>query len=162
MVVSCSFNKESETKKEKMALPSIVLENATYVLGQNKQMPIDIDARKITFYSDDNKALLEDFKFSQKDEEGNIVLEGNALKGEINTSTKVLDLEGDVHLRQVQQNMEIETDILHFDSENEEISSSGFVVVKSESGSFSGKGFNGDLREQVYSFESMEQGTIEN
>lgn len=162
LLISCTFNEESPEKKAKAKLPSIVLDNATYVLGQRDQQPIDIVARKITFYSDDNNAILEDFSFQQKDDDGVVVLEGSALYGNINTSSKVMNLNGDVNLRQSSQNMEIEADELMFDSENEEISSTGFVMVKSENGSFSGYGFNGDLIEQAYSFESIEQGTIEN
>lgn len=162
LLVSCTFSEESQEKKQKAKLPSIVLDNATYVLGQKDQKPLDIVAKKITFYSDDNKAILEDFSFKQKDDEGIVVLEGSAIHGDINTSTKVMNLEGSVHLKQTSENMEITADTLIFDADNEEITSSGFVMVKSENGSFSGYGFNGDLIEQAYSFDSIEQGTIEN
>lgn len=158
--ISCTFSKEEEIKAEKANLPTLILENATYLLGQDKENPIVIKGDKITFYSDDNRALLENFSFEQRDESDKIILHGKANEGWLNTSSKTMDLKGDVSLIQLKERMEIETDNLYFDPDNQEISSSGSVVIKSESGDFKGSGFNGDLKMQNYSFDTLEEGWI--
>ncbi|MBO5769817.1 MAG: LPS export ABC transporter periplasmic protein LptC [Spirochaetales bacterium] len=161
ILTSCTFSsKEDQEKGEKTAVPDIILEKAEYLLGQSGENPIIIYGDKITFYSKDNRAELDKFSFVQKADDGSIILEGSADGGLINTKTKTLNLEGNVILRKVDEGMEIISDNLIFDSENEEASADGKVMVKSKEGNFSGEDFKGDLRNMVYSFSKMEDGNI--
>lgn len=162
ILTSCTFSsKEDQDKGEKVTVPDIILENAEYLLGQSGENPIVINGEKITFYSKDNRAELERFSFVQKDEDGSIILEGSADGGIINTKTKTMNLSGNVILRNASDDMEILAENLIYDSENDEASADGKVVIKSKEGNFSGEDFKGDLRNMVYSFSKMEDGNIE-
>ena len=162
LLVSCSFaSKDEGPVKEKGVFPDIILENAEYLLGQSGENPIAITGGKITFYSKDNRAEMESFSFVQKDDDGNIILEGSADSGTVNTKSKKMELKGNVYLAKTDEQMEIRSDSLSFDSENEEASAEGKVVVKSDKGSFSGYDFKGDLVNMVYSFSKLDEGNIE-
>ena len=97
---------------------------------------------------------------AEYDEEGNIILQGSADEGLINTKSKTMDLKGNVFLEKPGEGMEIHAENLFFDSESEEAKADGKVVVKSKDGEFSGTDFYGDLRNMVYSFSEMEDGKI--
>lgn len=163
LLVGCTFSEETKTEThEKEHLPTLMLENASYTIGQRGQRPIKLEGAKVTFYADDNNALLEDFSFYQLDENGEVELHGSARKGIMNTSTNVIKLDGDVHLLQVESEMEIKAEYIVFDADNEEISADGLVMIKSKDGEFAGIGFKGDLREQRYTFDNLEKGKIGN
>lgn len=162
LFTSCTFSsKEDGEVGPKTVVPDIILENAVYTLGQKDEMPIIIEGDKITFYSKDNRAELEAFTFYQKDEAGNIVLEGSANNGIINTKSKTMELSGNVRLSKLDEGMEILSEALFFDSDREEASADGKVVVKSKEGAFKGEDFKGDLKNMVYSFAKMEDGNID-
>lgn len=160
-LLSCTFSDKSEEVHDKAALPTLILENSRYIVGQQNESPITINSKKIEFYSNDNLAIIENFSFEQKDDNGDIIVEGRADKGELNTYSKTMNLEGNVSLIQRSERMEINADKLFFDPDNEEVSANGYVMVKSDQGEFSGSGFFADLKEQLYSFESIEKGRME-
>ena len=162
ILVSCTFSSKDDGEAgPKTIVPDIILENAVYTLGQKGENPIVIEGDKITFYSKDNRAELESFSFYQEDEDGNVVLEGSADQGLINTKNKTMELEGNVRLAKLDEEMEILAESLFFDSDREEASADGKVVVKSKEGAFKGEDFKGDLKNMVYSFAKMEDGNIE-
>ena len=159
-LISCSFSDKNEERKEKAVLPTLILENAQYVLGQQGEKPITINSKTIEFYDNDNLAIIKDFYFEQRSGE-ETTLEGQAEYGRLNTYSKNLELNGNVRLVQKKENMEISADSLSFNTDKEEISADGFVMVKSKDGVFQGSGFFGDLKEQVYSFSTIEEGSID-
>lgn len=162
LLTSCTFSsKDDKPRAEKAIYPDIILEDAEYLLGQKGEEPIVIYGEKMVLYSKDNKAELEMFSFSQKDKAGNVILEGRADEGLIFTESKKMELKGNVTLIQVSEGMEIKSDSVFFDSDEEVVSAPGRVMVKSKDGSFSGRGFNGDLKNSIYSFEMLEEGNIE-
>jgi len=160
LLFSCTFSDENSTQHEKESHPTLILQNAKCVIGQNGENPIEVEGTKIEFYSDDNIAMISKLSFKQKDENGNVSIEGKADYCKMDTYSKTMNLDGNVSLVQSAQNMEIKADSIYFDLNGEEISADGFVIVKSEKGDFSGHGFHGDLKEETYSFESIEEGTI--
>ncbi len=161
LLSSCSFRSGEEEEHEKAVLPDIILENSTYTLGQSGERPIYIESSRMTLYSYDNQAIVENISFISYDEDGNPSIEGSAGHGEIETDTKRMKLTGSVRLRASDGDMMIEADNLMFDSENEEVQADGNVRVSSEDGTFSGTGFKGDLREETYSFETIQEGIFE-
>ena len=158
---SCSFRSGDEEEHEKAVLPDIILEGATYTLGQSGERPVYIESSRMTLYSKDNRAVVENISFISYDEDGNPSLEGSAGHGDIDTETKKMNLSGDVTLRAADGDMMIEAENLIFDSENEEIEADGEVRVSSEDGTFAGTGFRGDLREEAYSFRTITEGVFE-
>ncbi len=161
LFTSCSFVSEDEGEHEKAELPDIILENSTYTLGQSGERPVYIESTRMTLYSKDNLAVVEDISFISYDEEGNPSVEGSAGHAEIDTDSKKMKLSGSVRLRATDGDMMIEAESLTFDSENDEIEADGDVSVSSEDGSFRGTGFRGDLREEMYSFQTIEEGVFE-
>lgn len=158
---SCSFITDDDGEHEKAILPDIILENSTYTLGQSGEKPVYIESSRMTLYSKDNLAVVEDISFISYDDEGNPSVEGSAGHSEINTETKVMNLSGGVRLRASDGDMMIEAESLIFDSDKEEIEAEGDVSVSSEDGTFTGTGFRGDLREEAYSFTTISEGVFE-
>ena len=161
LLASCSFRTGDDEVHEKAVLPDIILENSTYTLGQSGERPIYIESSRMTFYSHDNRAIVEDISFISYDEEGNVAIEGSAGHGEIETDTKRMNLTGNVRLNATDGDMMIEAENLIFDSQNGEVEADGNVRVSSQDGTFSGTGFKGDLREEAYSFQSIQEGIFE-
>ena len=160
LMASCSFVSDDGTEHEKLVTPDIILENATYTLGQTGEPPIFIKSSMIELYSDDNRAITEALSFIQYNEDGEIRLEGSADSSEIDTESKVMKLDGNVRLAENESGMMIEADTLMFDSENDEVTADGNVKVVSDDGEFEGTGFAGDLLLSSYSFASIEKGVF--
>ncbi len=160
LIASCSFVTDDGTEHEKLVTPDIILENATYTLGQTGEPPIFITSSRIEFYSKDDRATTGALSFVQYNDQGEIRLEGSADRSEIDTDSKRMELEGNVKLSENESGMMIEADTLSFDSENDEVTADGHVRVVSEDGEFEGTGFAGDLITSSYSFASIEKGVF--
>ena len=63
-------------------------------------------------------------------------------------------------LRKVDNDMFIQADSLVFDSGNSMITADGSVYVQTGDGIFSGTGFAGDLKMDIYSFQSIDEGVF--
>lgn len=161
-LISCRFNdSDGKSRTEKIEHPDIILEEAEYKLNQLSESPIVLVGSKITFYSADHRAELESFTFYQENSDGERVMEGSADSGTVDTANETLNLSGNVMIKQQSNNIELRTDSVMIDTKNEEISSSDRVMVKSDKGTFSGLGFKGDMKRQVYTFTSLDRGEIE-
>ncbi len=161
-LISCRFNEsDGKPRAEKIEHPDIILEDASYKLNQQSENPIVLVGSKITFYSADHRADLESFTFYQENSDGEKVMEGSADTGTIDTANETLNLSGNVVIRQKSNNIELKTDSVIINTKQEEISSPSRVMVKSDKGTFSGIGFKGDMKRQVYTFTSLERGEIE-
>ena len=157
LLASCTF-REDEEVHEKAVLPDIILEGAEYTLGQDGNSPIYINSSRMTLYSRDNRAIVENMEFVSYNDDGTISIEGSADHAEIDTENETKELEGNVLLHQSDGDMMIKAESLYFDTKNEEITADGTVSVSSEDGSFRGMGFAADLRENIYSFKLIEEG----
>ena len=160
LLPSCTFDRREEEKSEKLERPDMVLERGTMQVHTGDE-PIMLSSERITYYSIDEYAELDAFTFSQKDSDGNIRLEGSADRGRINTSTRVLTLEGEIHLKDIESGLTLQTDgVLIFDIENEEVTTDESVMVEYKDGIFKGRGFYGNLRKEEYSFKEIEEGRL--
>ena len=161
-LISCRFNdSDGKPRAEKIAHPDIILEDASYKLNQQSENPIVLEGSKITFYSADHRADLESFTFYQENSDGERVMEGSADIGAVDTANETLNLSGNVVIRQKSNNIELRTDSVMIDTKQEEISSPSKVMVKSDKGTFTGIGFKGDMKRQVYTFTALDKGEIE-
>ena len=158
LLTSCSFISDEDASSSAETRPDIVLIGAEYTLGQAGENPIFIKSSRITFYSADDRALTESLSFEQTGDDGSIMIEGSAGSSDINTETKVINLEGSVILRKLDDDMLIEADSIIFDSGNSTIQADGNVYVQTSDGSFRGTGFSGDLKMDIYSFRTIEEG----
>ena len=164
LLISCS-EKEKETdsgeeKKEKGIYPDVILNEASYSIGDEDSGPINVEAGKITFYSKEGIAYVENMVFSTLGDEGNEKISGSAGDGKIDTEGKKMELWGGVVFMDKERNMKIEGERLIYDTEEDTIVADGPVVVESEEGSFRGRDFKGDLRTGTYTFSAIEEGEL--
>ena len=160
LLVSCSARdtESSSGDTAKGVYPDLIMTNTSCSVGQSDSSPIVLTAGKMTLYSDDNYALLEDFSFTSYSEDGKTETEGMAEKGTIRLDGSSITLEGGVSFSRPGDNMTITAESLVYDKERDEITTEGKVVVISDEGTVEGYDFKGDLREGVYSFSSITEG----
>lgn len=161
-LTSCHISNSTSTAgEEELILPDMVLEKGTFTLYQERERPIEFSAGKATFYSKDNRAVIEDISFEQRDGSGALIIEGHADSGEIDTENELLKLKGNVYLNSIRDEMKIETDgKMSFDTKSQEVESSSYVTVTSPDGEFSSHAFYGNLLMEEYSFSNLEEGRI--
>lgn len=161
LLVSCSAGKvqrnESSTAKEGV-YPDLIMENTTCSVGQSGSSPIVLKAEKMTLYSSDNYALLENFSFASEAEDGIVETEGQAEKGTIELDGSTITLSGNVSFSRPRDNMTIKAESLTYNKKRDEITTEGKVVVNSKEGIIEGYDFKGDLREGIYSFSRIAEG----
>lgn len=162
LISSCSIKDDGEeTIVAKDSYPDIVMEKTRAQIGQDDGSPIVLEAERMTLYSNDGKAGLENFSFTSYTSSGSIETEGKAEKGEIKLDGSVIELSGSVTFSRPDDNMFITADNLIYNKNNDEISASGHVEVNSGEGTIEGENFKGDLKNKIYSFSSIEKGDFD-
>lgn len=160
VLVSCSGNESGDEGGTTGAViyPDLVMENTSCQVGRSDGSPIVLNAGKMTLYSSDGYALLEDFSFRCVGEDGGTETEGKAEKGSIELDGSSIELIGTVSFSSPGDNMYIEAENLVYNSDTDEITTKGRVVVNSDEGEITGYDFKGDLRRSAYSFSEIENG----
>lgn len=160
LLISCSAKEESDDASyiETGIYPDLIMENTSAQIGQEGASPISLSAGKMTLYSKDGYARLENFSFTSYNEKGEVETEGGAEKGKIELDGSRIEFEGAVTFSRPLDGMSVSAENLIYDRNNDEISTLGSVVVKSKEGTIEGESFKGDLREKVYSFSSIDKG----
>ncbi len=161
LLVSCSAAKAedgTESRKETGVYPDLIMINTRCRVGQSDESPITLNAGRMTLYSSDNYALLEDFSFVSETEDGVTETEGSAEGGMIELDGSSITLTGDVTFSRPGDNMTIKAESLVYDRNRDEITTEGKVVVNSDEGTIEGYDFRGDLREGIYSFSEITKG----
>lgn len=158
-LVSCSFKegKNEEDSAVRGVYPDLITLDTTSEIGRDDGSTIRLEAEKMTLYSSDGYALIENFSFVVT-KDGEIEAEGNAEKGRIELDGSEMELEGTVTFKRPGDNMLIEAENLVYNKESDEITTTGTVVVNSDEGRIEGENFKGDLRGGVYSFSAIKKG----
>ena len=160
LLASCSARdtESSDGDTVKGVYPDLIMTNTSCRIGQSASSPIVLTAGKMTLYSKENYALLEDFSFTSYTEDGGIETEGSADGGRIELDGSSITLEGGVSFSRPGDNMTISAESLVYDKDRDEITTEGQVVVISDEGTVEGYDFKGDLREGIYSFSKITEG----
>ncbi len=160
LLFSCSANSgtSGDSLQEKGIYPDLVMENTYSEVGQDSGSPIILNAERMILYSEDGYAMLENFSFTSKREDGEIETEGKADKGTVKLDGSQIELEGNVTFSRPGDNMMIKAESLVYNKESDEITTKGSVVVNSDEGTIEGEDFKGDLRRGVYSFSAVRKG----
>ena len=145
-------------KKEVGKYPDVILENSRYIIGEEGSEPLELYAKKITFYSEESFALVEDMTFTTK---GERVISGSAGEGRINTEGDEINLLSGVTFLDEDNGMKINAEKIDYNREEDTISAPGPVMVESKEGRFEGTDFKGDLRTGTYTFQSIEKGELD-
>ncbi len=165
LLVSCSGSEsgDGESTSGAVIYPDLVMENTSCRVGRSDDSPIILTAEKMTLYSSDGYALLENFSFRCIGDDGETETEGKAEKGSVELDGSSIELEGTVSFSSPGDNMYIEAENLVYSRDTDEITTKGRVVVNSDEGEITGRDFRGDLRQSVYTFSEIEKGdfTIE-
>ncbi len=161
-ILSCQGGTTDQSDTyERKHLPDMIMHQSTMRLNQRGETPIEFSAASISYYPDDELAVMESVHFIQRDEEGNVRLEGSADRGELNTNGNILSLSGNVTLDEKSEKLSINTgEGLVYNSSTEEVTADGSVVVESEDGIFRGEGFYANLKLAEYSFRKLDEGTF--
>lgn len=162
LYTSCSLKSERDgSVVTKESYPDIVMEKTRAQIGQDNGSPISLEADKMTLYSEDGFARLENFSFTSYSREGEIETEGRAARGEVKLDGSEIELSGAVTFSRPLDNMLIMTDNLIYNKDNDEITAEGRVIVNSEEGTIEGENFMGDLKNKIYTFSSIEKGDFD-
>lgn len=155
---SCSIKREEDNViKDKGVYPDLVVLDSHSTINQSESK-IDLEAKRMRLFSSDGYSLLEDFSFSSFRENGDVEITGSAKNGKIELDGSSLSLSGSVVFSKPLDNIKIEAEELSYDKDNEEITTKGLVVVESNEGIIRGYDFKGDLKNNKYSFSSIEKG----
>ena len=116
-------------KKEVGKYPDVILENSRYIIGEEGSEPLELYAKKITFYSEESFALVEDMTFTTK---GERVISGSAGEGRINTEGDEINLLSGVTFLDEDNGMKINAEKIDYNREEDTISAPGPVMVESK------------------------------
>lgn len=160
---SCSFigDDKADGAITPIENPDLVLTNATYTLGQSGEHPLFITGTKMTIWEKDHTAYLEDFTFYQLDEKGERSLTGKAKNAKVDTEKKTCSLTGDVTMQETEHGYKIVGEDIFFDSETQNVTGNGQIVVDFDGGHIEGSDFQADLKKGVFLFGKIGQGSVD-
>lgn len=162
LLSSCSSAEDGEVMAvEDIALADITLYGSTFTLGQSDENPLYLTASVLAFYLDENRVHAEGMVFHQNDEEGALFIEGSAGEAEIDLGTRFCELSGGVSIKQLRDTMGISGEEMTFDSEEQQVESSGLVKVEFDGGTVAGRNLSADLKSSRLELSVIEEGVIE-
>ena len=141
-------------------LPDMVLQDAKYILGQENENPLIMQAKTITIYKTERDTTLEKVSFSRGDN-----LSGSCNLAVINSDNNHAVLSGDVtiHKSDSDNNITIETQEIVWDDEENTITCEGEVLVIYGDGTrIRAERFYAAFDEDLYEFGRIIEGTMEN
>lgn len=161
---SCSVESTIPLSAKSYEFPDLSLTDAIYIFGRSGERPLTITADEIAFYEKSNQAKLTGLTFLQTDEHGTLILSGHADQATVNTLTNDATLMGSVVLNQNKEEFTLETESLHWQHENQLLTSSeseGVHITFDGGQTIEGGGFTGNLKTGTYRFSAPTQGVLE-
>jgi LPS export ABC transporter protein LptC len=158
----CSFSYKDEIQPEIEQRPDYILNETSYTISRSNLDTITFTAGKATFHTSDARVMLEQVLFTQKDRDGMILTEGEAVNAEINTDTNDIVLEGDVRLHSVSEQIIITSPRLFWKHESNELTAGDSLVsITYQDGSrISGRGFRANGEDRVFEFAQNSEGVV--
>ncbi|MDC7245071.1 MAG: LPS export ABC transporter periplasmic protein LptC [Sphaerochaetaceae bacterium] len=161
---SCSLEEDGITGlQESGTFPEILLEKSTYIISLEEGNPIVINGDRIEIYKEEQKAVIEEASFTQKDDDSRLTMEGSFKKAEVDTITNDVRMEDSVHLTMYPSLLSITGESLSFESEDRIVRSDGdssiTLTIEGEK-SLRGTGFTGDLSRWTFEFEQLQEGVF--
>ncbi len=164
LFISCSAGSRQSGEESVVrngAYPDMILENTQCSVMKSDGSPITLKAGRMTLYSADGYALLENFSFESYSENGSIETTGQAEEGKVELDGERLELKGGVSFSRPQDGMHVTAESLVYDRADDIIRADGDVTVSSDEGTIRGQDFRGDLRNSSYSFSCIKEGDFE-
>ncbi|NCC64326.1 MAG: hypothetical protein EOM15_06695 [Spirochaetia bacterium] len=163
LMISCSLSVEQEFLSRTDQLPDLQLSNATYTLDRGHEPPLFLKASRIAIYDVDNRAMLTDVSFFQKDEEGLIVLSGKADEAEVQTQTYDATLSGSIRIEKPSEQLVIEAEELMYNHELMILKSSQnspITLIFEGNKRVVGSDLVAELATATFSFGTLDEGVI--
>ena len=158
-LVSCK--KVSETiPLGEQELPDMVLRDARYILGQENEDAIVMEASLITIYKSERDTTLENVSFSRGSS-----LSGSCRKAYISSDNKHATLSGDVTIHQTDDDNDttiIAEEIVWDDEKNSILCEGEVQVIYGDGTSIFAERFYAAFDEDVYEFGRIIEGRMEN
>lgn len=163
LLSSCSLDDQDYTAQRagQIERADIVLTNAVYTLAQENEEPIRLESRTLSYWIDNDRIEAEGISFIQNDGEGNTAVRGRADKAVIDSSSKVMNLEGNVVLESLKDDLSISTQYLIFDTHSSTVNSEDEVSISFDGGSITGYNLSGDLVRLRFDIQSITSGEVE-
>ncbi len=163
---SCSKIDKNNIPVTEKEFPDIIMDQADYTFGQPNKKPLLLHAQNIVMYTTQKRMEITDVAFKQKsnfqNEMDDIELIGSCDYA-ISRDNVTITMSGNVYIYKYSDNVEIFSDNLIWDDDNQEIRATGKVTVNYKNGtSITGTGFKALLDENVYEFLSIERGNFNN
>ena len=159
----CSRQDQGESiKREEFEMPDIILNDTKYTLSTGEGEPILIEAKEMKVFLNEDKVLVSNLTFSQKDDEGNDYITGSAYSGTINTKDKICSFSGRTSLKQHIDNLSIEAESLTFDSRDNTFSAKGNVSVSFPGGYIEGRDLFANLTRMDLELREINKGEVDN
>lgn len=160
---SCSLDDQEYTaqRAQEIERADIVLTNAVYTLAQENEEPIRLESGTLSYWIDRDRIEAERISFIQLDGDGNTAVRGSADNAVIDSSTKVMNLEGNVRLESLKDDLSISTQYLIFDTQNSTVSSEDEVSISFDGGSITGYNLSADLIRLRFDIQNITSGEVE-
>lgn len=160
LISSCSFIDKNNDKTDPIEHPSLILENSNYKVNLSPDLNIEFTSSLINIYNKTDSTIIDNATFTLKDGENNLVAEGNCDKITINTRTNNLELIGKVNINIKDPQIDIKCDKINWNNKEHSLNTDESVVVTSDYGAFTGKGFSANLDTRYFEFKEIEKGTL--
>lgn len=161
-LASCAAEEEGAPVSDWPERPTMSFTGAVYTLGRPEFRPVTLRARSLELYDDRSLAVLEGVEFDQKDENGEVVMEGSCERAEVDTKSYDARLGGKVRIRLPQERFSIDGEDMAWDHEDQRISTDKEALLLYDSGSgLRGRGFTFDFRNTRCEFDEIIEGRLE-
>ena len=148
--------------REEFEMPDIILQDTRYTLSTGEGEPIVIEAKEMKVFQAEDKVLVSNISFSQKNSDGKDYITGTAFSGNINIKDKVCYFSVKTSLKQHIDNLSIEAESLTFDSRDNTVSATGEVSVTFPGGSIVGTDLFADLTRMSLELREIKEGGVDN
>lgn len=156
--VSCAKATSGTIPLGEQELPDMLLEDAQYTLGRPNEDALIMKASKIEIYKSEKGTTLEEVHFWQDTEDG---FTGSCKMVQIDEDNNHATLTGEVAISRESDHLQIYANSIEWDNEEMTLQTTGTVrVIYGEGTEIEAQGFYAKLDEDVFEFENITRGTI--
>jgi LPS export ABC transporter protein LptC len=161
---SCSLDYSSANIAEDLSekIPETIFINFSQVQVRNSKITNKIEASRAESYTKKKEMVLENLRYKEFDDAGELITEGKADKAVFNTETEDADMFGNIYFYSYTEETAIFAETLYWKKEEEKLTAEPDekVIVKKDDGSYiEGKGFETDFRLKEIVFKKNVKGS---
>jgi LPS export ABC transporter protein LptC len=145
-------------------LPNFTLENVTLQNYSGGELDFEMKAKSARVFDKKNETSLEEVTFIEYTPEGEITSQGKGESVVFFGKTDSAEMDGPSEFRSIEDESTISSDYLYWDGSKKRLFSKDEMEVsvqREDGSSFTGKGFEADMKLGILRFENGVQGTLE-